>query len=148
VIDFDLVVTHEDASPVKVDAAAFDVEISGPAAKSKVNIMAKGEGAFRIEFTPEQEGPNTLSIYMHGMLLTSGIRSIISRAGELAYLVHGKDLSRGQLQGISVVPNAISKDISKKELVQMKLDGIAECEKMLKDLRVKYEAEMKELNKS
>jgi len=147
VIDFDLVVTHEDGSPVKVDAAAFAVDISGPAAKSAVNIMAKGEGAFRIEFIPEEEGPNTLSIYMHEMLLTSGIRSIISRAGELAFLVHTKDISRGQLQGISVVPNAVAKELSRKDIIEHKLAAISQCTEVLKQLRTKFEVELeKELD--
>jgi len=146
VIDFDLVVTHEDGSPVKVDASAFDVEISGPAANSKVTILAKDEGAFKIDFIPDEEGPNTLSIFMHEMLLTSGIRSIISRAVELAFLVHSKDISRGQLQGISVVPNAIPKETSPQDLIRLKLEGISQCDKILQDLRAKLEAELKELN--
>jgi len=145
VIEFDLVVTHEDGTPVKVDASAFDVAISGPAEKSKVSIMAKGEGAFRIEFIPEEEGPNTLSIFMHQMLLTSGIRSIISKAGELAFLVHQKEISRGQLQGISVVPTAIPKDLSRKEIVAGKITAIEQCEKLLKELKAKYQEELNNL---
>jgi len=148
VIDFDLVVTHEDGTPVKVEASAFSVEISGPAEKSRVNIIAKGEGAFRIEFIPEAEGPNTLSIFMNEMLLTSGIRSAISKAGELAFLVHTKDISRGQLQGISVVPSAIPKDISKADLIKFKLTGIEKCEDLLRSLRAKLEAELQEVQTS
>jgi len=144
VIDFDLVVTHENGNPVRVEASAFKVEISGPAEKSKVNIMAKGEGAFRIEFIPEEEGPNTLSIFMHNMLLTSGIRSVISKAGELAFLVHAKDISRGQLQGISVVPAAVPKDFDREQILKYKLNNVELCLTMLQELKGKLDAELKE----
>jgi len=120
------------------------VEISGPAEKSKVTIMAKGEGAFRIEFIPEEEGPNTLSIFMHKMLLTSGIRSVISKAGELAFLLHAKDISRGQLQGISVVPVAVPKDSTKEQIIKLKLANLDACMDMVKELKAKLEAELKE----
>jgi len=148
-IEFDLVVTHEDGSPVKVQASDFAVEIHGPAASSPVNISAKGkaeDGSFRIEFIPKDSGANTLSIYMHNTLLTSGIKSIISKAGEVAFLIHSKDISRGQLQGISVVPVANSKSQSRAEALKQKLEEIATALEMLENLRAKTISEMESLS--
>jgi len=147
-IEFDLVVTHEDGSPVKVQASDFGVEIHGPATSSPVNISAKGkeDGSFRIEFIPKEAGANSLSIYMHNTLLTSGIKSIISKAGEVAFLIHSKDISRGQLQGISVVPVAIVKSQSRVENLKQKLEDIASALEMLENLRVKTLSEMESLS--
>jgi len=147
-IEFDLVVTHEDGSPVKVHASDFGVEINGPAQSSPVNISAKGkeeDGAFRIEFIPKEAGANTLSIYMHHTLLTSGIKSVISKAGEIAFLIHSKDVSRGQLQGISVVPVASTK-MSRAEALKQKLEDIATALEMLESLRGKTLMEMESLS--
>jgi len=143
-IEFDLVVTHEDGSPVKVYASDFAVEIHGPAANSPVNITSKGkdDGAFRIEFVPKEPGANTLAIYMHNTLLTSGIKSIISKAGETAFLIHSKDISKGHLQGISVVPASVNKNLSKAEVLKLKLNDITSAVEMLEALRVKTLAEI------
>jgi len=148
-IEFDLVVTHEDGSPVKVQASDFAVEIHGPAASSPVNISAKGkaeDGSFRIEFIPKDAGANTLAIYMHNTLLTSGIKSIISKAGEVAFLIHSKDISRGQLQGISVVPVATSKSQTRTEVLKQKLEEIATALEMLENLRAKTLSEIESLS--
>jgi len=144
-IEFDLVVTYEDGSPVKVHASDFAVEINGPAASSPVTITTKNDSSFRIEFIPSEPGANTLSIYMHNTLLTSGIKSIISKAGETAFLVHSKDISRGQLQGISVVPTA-NKGQSKSELLKQKLEDIATALELLENLRTKTLAEIENIS--
>jgi len=143
-IEFDVVVTHEDGSPVKVHASDFGVEIHGPAAGSHVTISAKGkeeDGAFRIEFNPTEPGANTLSIFMHNTLLTGGVRSIISKAGETAFLIHAKDIIRGQLQGISVVP-VVSKALSRSEALKQKLDNIATALEILEALRTRTLTQM------
>jgi len=149
-IEFDLVVTHEDGSPVKVQASDFAVEIHGPAASSPVIISTKGkgeeDGAFRIEFKPTAAGANTLSIFMHNTLLTSGIKSVISKAGEIAFLVHTKGLLRGQLQGISVIPLTSAKSLSRTELLKQKLQDIATVLEMLETIRTNTIAEMETLS--
>jgi hypothetical protein len=145
-IEFDLVVTYEDGSPVKVHASDFAVEINGPAASSPVTITTKNDSSFRIEFIPSEPGANTLSIYMHNTLLTSGIKSIISKAGETAFLVHSKDISRGQLQGISVVPTSANKGLTKSELLKQKLEDIATALELLEHLRTKTLAEIENIS--
>eukprot|EP01124_Arcella_intermedia_P032347 TRINITY_DN7524_c0_g1_i1.p1 TRINITY_DN7524_c0_g1~~TRINITY_DN7524_c0_g1_i1.p1 ORF type:complete len:419 (-),score=84.30 TRINITY_DN7524_c0_g1_i1:10-1266(-) len=136
-IEFDLVVTHEDGTPISVRAADFSVEINGPAAGCPVSITSKGkeDGAFRIEFVPTEAGSNFLSIYMHNTLLTSGIKSIISPAGETAFLLHASDLSRGQLQGISVVPIPQNKTLSTLDLLNLKLEDINSAFELLEALK-------------
>jgi len=147
-IEFDLVVTYEDGSPVKVQASDFAVEINGPAAASPVSITTKNDSSFRIEFIPIEPGANTLSIYMNNTLLTSGIKSIISRAGETAFLVHSRDISRGQLQGISVVPLSTNetKSLSKSDSLKQKLKDIAAALEILENIRLKTIAELEELS--
>jgi len=147
-IEFDLVVTYEDGSPVKVQSSDFAVAIHGPAASSPVTITTKTDSSFRIEFIPIEPGANTLSIYMHNTLLTSGIKSIISKAGETAFLVHSKDISRGQLQGISVVPlsNSEMKSLKKSDLLKLKLQDIATALEILENIRKKTMAELEELS--
>jgi hypothetical protein len=147
-IEFDLVVTYEDGSPVKVKSTDFAVEITGPAAGSPIIISAKNDSSFRIEFIPTEPGANTLSIYMHHTLLTSGIKSIISKAGETAYLVHSKDISRGQLQGISVVPitNQDMKSLSKSDLLKQKLQDISTALELLEKIRLRTIAELEHLS--
>jgi len=147
-IEFDLVVTYEDGSPVKVQSSDFAVEINGPASTSRVTISTKNDSSFRIEFIPLEPGANTLSIYMHNTLLTSGIKSIISKAGETAFLVHSKDFSRGQLQGISVVPlsNHETKSLSKSDLLKLKLVDIATALQILENIRQKTIAELEKLS--
>lgn len=147
-IEFDLVVTYEDGSPVKVQSSDFAVEINGPACTSPVTITTKNDSSFRIEFIPLEPGANTLSIYMHNTLLTSGIKSIISKAGETAFLVHSKDISRGQLQGISVVPlsNHETKSLSKSDLLKLKLVDIATALQILENIRQKTIAELEKLS--
>jgi len=148
-IEFDLVVTYEDGSPVKVQSTDFAVEITGPASSSPVTITTKNDSSFRIEFIPTEPGSNTLSIFMHNTLLTSGIKSIISKAGETAYLVHSKDISRGQLQGISVVPinTAEMKSLSKSELLKQKLQDISSALGLLENIRARTLDQLEQLSK-
>eukprot|EP01125_Pyxidicula_operculata_P011222 TRINITY_DN366_c0_g1_i6.p1 TRINITY_DN366_c0_g1~~TRINITY_DN366_c0_g1_i6.p1 ORF type:complete len:407 (-),score=99.65 TRINITY_DN366_c0_g1_i6:3-1223(-) len=144
VIEFDLVVSHEDGSPVEVEPDAFEVEISGPAKDSKVSVVPKVPGSFRIEFVPNEAGPNMLSVFLHGTLLTSGIKSIISKAGEVAFLLHAKDISKGQLQGTSVVPLGLPpKDPT--ELLKKKLKDLEEAKSLIEDLINKSTKELREL---
>jgi len=85
---------------------------------------------------------------MHNTLLTSGIKSIISRAGETAFLVHSRDISRGQLQGISVVPLSTNetKSLSKSDSLKQKLKDIAAALEILENIRLKTIADLEELS--